>query len=97
MTLSILNQKVDLPSWVGTLMANALGCLILFYGYKVFSQLDRNMHQFIKIGFLGSLTTFSTFAFETSSALAEGRIKEGLTILFLNMFIGIIVGVLVFR
>jgi len=90
-------NKLELPSWGGTLFANTLGCLILFFGFKYSMEMSKDWNQFLRIGFLGSLTTFSTFAFEASSALAQGKMKEGLLIICLNMFVGIIAGIWILR
>ena len=97
MSFSLLIGKFELPSWFGTLLANAIGCLILFIGFKYIAELNKDLNQLVKIGFLGGLTTFSTFAFEVSSAFAQGKMKEAILIFMLNMTIGIVVGIGILR
>jgi CrcB protein len=95
--LGNLSSKLSLPLWTGTFIANALGCLSFFIVWKYFHQFSRDYHHLLKVGLLGGLTTFSTFSFEVSSKVAEGKIKEAILIFSLNMFVGVIVGVWILR
>ncbi len=60
----------------GTTIANVLGCGLLGglaeYGL-VEGNLTRNWTLALRVGFLGSLTTFSTFAAESAVTAGEGR------------------------
>ena len=58
-----------LPS--GTLIANAIGSLIL--SVMVFSNTGGNMVYLVNIGALGSFTTFSTFSYESFRLLESGE------------------------
>lgn len=68
------SQSAEFP--YGTLAANFIGCLIIgFLGrfgelYDLFSPQTRAL---VFVGFLGALTTFSTFGNETLALLRDGR------------------------
>ncbi len=60
---------------VGTLAVNALGCLVM--GALAWFVEDRQLfgptaRLFVRVGFLGSMTTFSAFGYETFALLREG-------------------------
>lgn len=78
-------------SWipVGTLGANVLGGLliglaIVWFG-RIGSGLSENMRLFVITGFLGGLTTFSTFSVEVFTYINEGRILAGLSLIGLHV------------
>ena len=80
--------RYALSSWVqrhfqgafpyGTLLVNVLGCLLIG-GLMAFAEgrlwLSPNLRLLLTVGFLGSLTTFSTFGFETLELLDKGALK----------------------
>lgn len=94
--LSLAAQKFTTKLWMGTLMANLIGCLVFFLVSR-YQPTDREMEIILKTGLLGSLTTFSTFSFEVVSLLKSGRTTEALTVLGLNIFLGIIIGIGILR
>jgi fluoride ion exporter CrcB/FEX len=51
----------------------------------------------IKVGFLGALTTFSTYCLNVVDLARQNNIKEAVLVLCLNVFFGIIIGVWMFR
>ncbi len=85
----------------GTLLVNLSGCFLIGLS---FSLADRNimtpsMRLFFATGFLGALTTLSTFALETTNALrgASNMIAGqnflfnnvgGLVLVFIGMWLG---------
>ena len=59
----------------GTLFANALGCFLMGFLMYVGLNTDRIPHSLriaLSIGFLGALTTFSTFSYETVEYIKAG-------------------------
>ena len=59
----------------GTLMANLLGCFLIGAAFALAGQtsiLSPSARLFFMTGFLGALTTFSTFALETVTAARSG-------------------------
>ena len=71
-----LNTQGALLPW-GTLAANLIGgyliglCLALF---QALPQIDPAWRLLLVTGFLGALTTFSTFSSEVSHLLLQGRL-----------------------
>ncbi|MCB1214816.1 MAG: CrcB family protein [Deltaproteobacteria bacterium] len=59
----LITPFFNLPKFSGTIIANTLGCFLIGYvhGRGFLSSLGA---KFLIIGFLGSLTTFSTFQWE---------------------------------
>ena len=80
-----------LHSWIplGTLGANVLGGLLiglaLVWFERVGSGLSDNVRVFVMTGFLGGLTTFSTFSAEVFSFIHDGRLLEGLALIGLHV------------
>ncbi|PIE47305.1 MAG: chromosome condensation protein CrcB [Gammaproteobacteria bacterium] len=75
-----------LPHWfpLGTLFANVLGGLLIGMAIVVFNHWADSIHPHIKMmlitGFLGGLTTFSTFNAEVFGLLNDGKMIFGLTL-----------------
>ena len=76
----------------GIFAANALGCLIIGAAFGVLDQLE-SMHAEWRLvlitGFLGSLTTFSTFSNDTLNLMRKGQLGLGLTNIALSVIIGL--------
>lgn len=78
-------------SWVGIFVVNIIGCLIFYYSFKLFQD-ERFSTYAIRVGFLGALTTFSTFSYESYRLFNAGRPTEAVISIILNVFFGIIIG-----
>lgn len=78
-------------SWIplGTLGANILGGLLigvaLVWFERMGSYLSPNVRLFVITGFLGGLTTFSTFSAETFALINDGRLLSGLILIALHV------------
>lgn len=75
----------------GTLAANLLGCFALGFLVEMArrSGLDALVVQGVGVGFLGSFTTFSTFALESWSHLDRGQWTHLAANLALNVVLGV--------
>ncbi len=75
--LAVLVQKwTDHPFPWGTLTVNSLGCLLFGIVWVLAAEkqiLDKETQMIILIGFMGAFTTFSTFAFESTQMIHDGR------------------------
>ena len=78
-------------SWIplGTLSANILGGLLIGLALVWFERVGAGLHANIKLfvitGFLGGLTTFSTFSAETFTLINDGRLLSGLMLIGLHV------------
>ena len=76
---------------VGTTVANLLGCAAIG-GFAEFCLSDVDISERLKlavrVGFLGGLTTFSTFAAESSSLASDGKMAGASLYVASNVFVG---------
>ena len=73
---------------LGTLAANLIGGSLVGVAVAVFAdapQMPPQVRLFVITGFLGGLTTFSTFSAEVVTHLHEGRTAWALAIAFTHM------------
>lgn len=86
-----LTRFNTLHSWIpiGTLGANILGGLLigiaLVWVERAGSGLSDHVRVFVITGFLGGLTTFSTFSAEVFSFIHDGRVLAGLGLVGLHV------------
>ena len=91
----IATLPASVPSFMVTLTVNVIGCammgmmarLLLFY-----PAMDTTIRPFVMIGFLGALTTFSSFALDSFQLLE----KQQYTLLALYMTASFVVSLLAF-
>ena len=70
-----------------TLIINVIGCFLMGLAYEFLLnkwQVSDSMRLFVMMGFLGALTTWSTFSMETVLMLQYGEYVKGLSYLFLT-------------
>ena len=75
MVMHFVQEKLGRTFPAGTLVVNVLGCLIIgvLMAYVLAQQLSDNMQLFLITGILGSLTTFSTFGYETVALIQNSE------------------------
>jgi CrcB protein len=76
----------------GTLTANLLGCLII--GVLLFFIMDRAqpsvaVQRLLITGFLGGLTTFSSFGYETVLLMRQGEVGKAALNIGANVVLGL--------
>lgn len=86
-TVHIVNRVYPYEFPLGILLVNVIGSFIIGIMFAIFLHynLPDNLKSFITTGFLGALTTYSTFAIE-SFFLLQTSIVLGLTNMALNLF-----------
>ncbi|WP_296403373.1 fluoride efflux transporter CrcB [Psychrobacter sp.] len=93
---ALLAKLNPLHSWIplGTLGANVLGGFLIGIAMVVFLKVGENWHPNIKLfvvtGFLGGLTTFSTFSSEVFSLLNDGKVVAGLSLIGVHVIFTLI-------
>jgi len=71
---------------VGTLSVNVLGSFIIGFAAMFFAQVvEPEYKAFVVTGFLGALTTFSTFSWENVTMLQDGDYTKVALNIFLNV------------
>jgi CrcB protein len=86
-----LNGRSWLP-W-GTFVANAIGGLLIGLAVAHLSarpDLSPLWRMFFITGFLGALTTFSTFSAEVSALLMSGEMLRGLALAALHLLVSLL-------
>ena len=81
------NKYIPIEFPLGILLVNLIGSFIIgvLYAYFSFNTVDVNLKAFLTTGFLGALTTYSTFAIE-SYLLFGTSIYLAFTNIALNLF-----------
>ncbi len=73
---------------IGTLSVNVLGSFIIGFMAMYFSQVVQpEAKAFVITGFLGALTTFSTFSLENVNMLQNGEMSKMIFNIFLNIIL----------
>lgn len=92
-----IDGKFGLDFPYGTLVVNASGSLLLGFLAAISTNdlnLSPQLRMLLMVGFLGSYTTFSTFAVESVSFWQQERAWAGLVNIFANNSIALLFAVL---
>lgn len=97
-----MNKLIDFP--VGTLSVNLVGCFLIGLIATFLTEKMDNpspyISLFLTVGFLGGLTTFSSFSNETMYLLRTGDYLLALLNVALNTFgglVAVLVGMIIIR
>lgn len=78
----------------GTFGANIIGCFIIGYVFGLTLEraeiISPTLKLFLTVGFLGGLTTFSTFSNESFCFLKEGKILHCAVYIILSLSVGLL-------
>ena len=78
---------------LGTLTVNLIGCFLLGF-ISGAMPINTALKLGLTTGFMGGLTTFSTFGVENARLLTEGQINKALFHFFLHTGLGIILSII---
>ncbi len=86
---SQINNQMLFIKNPGVLLANGLGCLCLGL-FQSSPYVNQPIKHFISIGFLGALTTFSTFIAEFFSINSKDNLTFAILFIILHIALGIL-------
>ena len=73
LVITVLDLKPGTPPFLGTILSNLLGCLILGFFIPFLPKVSDFSRCFFLIGFLGSLTTLSSISLEAIQLMSESK------------------------
>ena len=76
----------------GTLLVNLSGCFLIGWMMVLLATkpwFSENLRMLVIAGFLGSLTTFSTFSYDTLALIDEDRWRAALLSMAANLCLGL--------
>ena len=82
-----LSTAIPNKPYVATLIVNVLGSLLigLFYLFGDYFQIKDSLRLLFVVGFLGSLTTFSTFSYEFIAMINQKNYLLATSYILLNV------------
>ena len=82
-----LSTTIPNKPYIATLIVNVLGSILigLFYLLSDHFQIKDSLRLLFVVGFLGSLTTFSTFSYEFISMINQKNYFLAITYILLNV------------
>lgn len=86
-SIHLVNKHIPLEFPLGVLIVNVIGSFIIGMLFAIFAHytFSDSIKAFLTTGFLGALTTYSTFAIE-SFFLLQTSLLLGVTNMVLNLF-----------
>lgn len=102
-SLGLMLNTVSKSVPIGTLLANLLGGLLIGLAITYFEQhqdLPPQWRLLIITGFLGGLTTFSTFSAEVTQMIQDGNLFTALTTILLHVMGSLLmtfIGIYIFK
>ena len=88
-----IGSKIGAYFPFGTLFVNVIGCFIMGFFMMLTTErfvVSTNIRLLVTVGFLGGLTTFSSFGYETMQFLREGNLVNAFMNMGANLFIGLL-------
>lgn len=99
--ITAFSRKIFVHSVYGTLSCNLIGCFFIGMTAVLFTQkigiFAYIPKPLVVTGFLGGLTTFSTFNLEAFTMLSEGRVLHGLIYILVSVLLGLLCTYMGFR
>jgi len=89
----ICNKYINTIIPIGTLLVNILGGLLIGFIMELSTNtnyISPNLKVFLTTGFMGGLTTFSTFSYESVVLFNEGKYSAGIMNVCFNSILSII-------
>ena len=82
-----LSTAIPNKPYIATLIVNVLGSLLigLFYLFSDYFQIKDSLRLLFVVGFLGSLTTFSTFSYEFIAMINQKNYLLATSYILLNV------------
>jgi fluoride exporter len=87
-----VDQRASATFPIGTLLVNALGCLLVGFLFQFFQYkqpIDPVLRMSIFVGFLGGFTTFSAFGLQTFTLVQDGEVVKAVLYVTLSNVIGL--------
>ena len=87
-TLGILLDSMSVAMSLGTLAANLVGGYLIGIAvafFAIHSELSPQWRLLVITGFLGGLTTFSSFSAEVTGMIQEGQISVALSTVLIHL------------
>lgn len=90
---SYMAKRITSPFPWGTFLVNIAGCAVIGFLMamaEVRENIPPGLKLFLVTGLLGSLTTFSTFSYESLTLIRAGEVGGSLFNVGLNLILGLI-------
>lgn len=91
---TLICQNLFSLSIIGTLFVNLVGCFLIGYMFggvqSKSTMISPTLRIFVMVGFLGGLTTFSTFSIEVFDIIKKGKVLIGGSYMIGSCLLGLI-------